>query len=274
MISKRKTDGLAQRAVLGIMARWLAKQRKARTSPQLAVLSADTVGDAVLLNGLYEKSELEALTDWLTRTDPHVFRTTVLDIGGNIGNHAVYFADFFERVISFEPNPRVFPLLDYNLSAIPSTVAHNLALSDTTGNAKLEIPAGNLGGARVGQSSQGVKIRLERLDDQYLGPNRVGLVKLDVEGHELKVLEGGRNRIIRDRPIVVFEQHASEIVDGSCPVLDWLRQADYRSFFTVARPDGLFGKLRPVEVRQVGQLTRRNHPMVIALPAHRDAGAQ
>lgn len=274
MTSKRKTDGLARRVGLGIMARWLARQRKGRTTPQLAVLSADTVGESVLLNGLYEKSELEALTDWLTKTDPEVFRTTVLDIGGNIGNHAVYFADFFERVISFEPNPRVFPLLDYNLSALPSAFAHNLGLSDTTGDAKLEIPAGNLGGARVGQSPLGVRIRLERLEDQDLGPSRIGLMKLDVEGHELKVLEGGRKLILRDRPIVVFEQHASEIVDGSSAVMDWLRQADYRAFFTVARPDGLFGKLRPVEVRQVEQLTRRNHPMVIAMPAHRNAGTR
>jgi len=36
---------------------------------------------------------------------------TIADVGANIGNHALAFARHFDRVITLEPNPRVWPLI-------------------------------------------------------------------------------------------------------------------------------------------------------------------
>ena len=270
MADQTTRDTLPERLILMFMSRWLSKRRRRRSAPQLAVLSGDTVGDAIVLNGVYEKYELEALMAWLLDTRPQVFQKTVLEIGGNIGNHAVFFARYFRCVISFEPNPRIFPLLAYNLTSLQGTEARNLALSDSTGAAKLAVPEHNLGGAQVVAGDEGVDIHLERLDDQYLGEAPIGLMKLDVEGHELKVLEGGPDRIARDRPIMVFEQHGSEIAGGSSRVIDWLKRAGYQDFHCVERPGGLLGKLRPVAVRPVNWFEKRNHPMIVALHGQDD----
>lgn len=264
MKNNQKSEGFFARLALMVVSRWLSKRRKSRTAPQLAVLSGDTVGEAIVLNGIYEKWELEALITWLTRVHSGVFQTMALDIGGNIGNHAAYFSRFFNQVVSFEPNPRIFPLLSYNLSKFARADARNLALSDRTGTAYLDVPAGNCGGAHISASAVGDCIQLERLDDQKLEADKVGFIKLDVEGHELMVLEGGRALIARDQPIIVFEQHASEIANGTSPVIDWLKQTGYDQFYCVARPGGFMGKLRPVSIRPIKQLNSRNYPMIIA----------
>lgn len=262
-------DTFIDRTILMLVMRWLTHRRRNRAAPQLAVLSGDTVGDAVVLHGVYERYELDALMAWLQTHHPKALTGTAIDIGGNIGNHAVFFAQWFSDVVSFEPNPDILPILQYNLASLPSADARNVALSDRAGSARLDVPDRNFGGARVVSGGEGKKVRLERLDDQDFVNQRVGLIKLDVEGHELCALQGGVALIEQDRPVIVFEQHATEVEDGSTVVVDWLRDQGYAAFFRVGRPNGLFGRFQRQQVYPIDRLSARSHPMIIAV--HRDA---
>lgn len=262
-------DTLIDRTILMLVMRWLTRRRRRRTAPQLAVLSGDTVGDAVVLHGIYERYELGALATWLRTHHPKALTGAALDVGGNIGNHAVFFANMFSRVISFEPNTDIFPILQYNLASLPSAEARNVALSNKVGSARLDVPDRNFGGARVVSGGEGKQIRLERLDDQDFEDELISLIKLDVEGHELCALQGGIALIAQFRPIIVFEQHATEVTDGSTVVIDWLRDQGYDAFYVVARPKGVFGRLRGQQVFRMDKLSACSHPMIIAV--HRDA---
>ena len=42
------------------------------------------------------------------------FNGTVLDIGANIGNHSLFFSNYFYKVLSFEPHPKIFKVLAIN----------------------------------------------------------------------------------------------------------------------------------------------------------------
>ena len=72
-------------------------ERSARQSihkyPQVVCFAHDGISRKIMIDGLFEKPELLALKDFLL-AEPYP-RETCLDIGGNIGNHALFFADLF-----------------------------------------------------------------------------------------------------------------------------------------------------------------------------------
>jgi hypothetical protein len=83
----------------------------------------------IITEGYFEKGTLEVLRRLIETTG---YRTQYLDIGGNIGNHAVALADLFGRVDTFEPHPVLFKVLDANIAvnAIRNITAHNFGLGN------------------------------------------------------------------------------------------------------------------------------------------------
>ena len=74
--------------------------------PQVAGFSFDLITALIHLYGRYEDDELTFLEQ---RVFPHLAPNgTCLDVGGNIGNHAVAFAPHFGHVLTFEPHPRTY----------------------------------------------------------------------------------------------------------------------------------------------------------------------
>ena len=77
----------------------------------------------------------------------------------------------------------------------------------------------------------------------------IGLIKIDVEGHEFSALTGARQTILENRPIILFEQSESDFENGSSKVIELLRSFGYSSFATVLpapfAPSWLPRMLRP-----------------------------
>ena len=261
-----------------------AERHLAEGLPPLAIFAFDHVGRSVELWGRYERDELALLMRCLEgRID---LRGVAVDVGANIGNHALFFADHFAEVLAFEPHPRTHALLEFNAAQRGNVRCFALALSDRDGAAILATPAGNAGMASLekdaapGRGVDTVEVALRRLDGLCeLDGRRVALLKIDVEGHEAAVIRGARAVLGRDRPVVVFEQLAAGIDGGSSPALDALRECGYSRFWTLQEfPDsGLRlldalrrritgGGLRMVEVQR---LERRFHSMIVGLPGDR-----
>lgn len=142
-------------------------------------------------------------------------RGLALDVGANIGNHAVYFASFLaDHVIAVEPNPAVLPLLRANLQAnCTNFTICEKGLGELPGRASIVLPAGaerNIGMAKLDTSIACGHIELTTLDalveenaSRFRMP--VTFIKIDVEGMELEVLKGGINTIRRYRPHLFVE---------------------------------------------------------------------
>lgn len=143
-----------------------------------------------------------------------------VDVGVNIGDYLGVLARCSARVIGFEPHPRCFAFVD-GLNLDRCTVL-NIALSDRAGTATLQVPVegeevtglasialANSPGGQEAQQVVAYEVRTMRLDDalaEQLRPGEeLGFVKIDVEGHELAVLEGGLGTIESRRPIVMVE---------------------------------------------------------------------
>jgi FkbM family methyltransferase len=134
-----------------------------------------------------------------------------IDIGANLGEWSVPLARAVGpagRVLCCEPNPPIAAALAATLrinNLVQATVVE-AGLSAEDGAGTLAPHAGNSGMARL-DTTGGIAVRLCRLDtlvaEQALA--RVDLVKIDVEGHERAVLEGGTDTLRRFRPALVFE---------------------------------------------------------------------
>ena len=136
-----------------------------------------------------------------------------LDVGANVGLHTLAVARHLAggggAVVAFEPHPVNHRLLVHNIrqNRLRHVVAENLGLAEAPatliGNAAAD--GGNWSLASRGDYR--FEVSLTPLDD-YLRANpmpRLDLMKIDVEGAEVRVLRGARKTIERFRPLIVFE---------------------------------------------------------------------
>jgi FkbM family methyltransferase len=135
-----------------------------------------------------------------------------VDVGANQGFFAYAMSEVAGRVLAFEPHPDYAFFARWMLRG--RAEVHELALSDRAGRATLHVPiadggiamhfAGNLkGGLPEYATTRTYEVALRTLDS--FGLTGVRLIKVDVEGTEREVLDGGRRTIMRDRPALVVE---------------------------------------------------------------------
>lgn len=183
-----------------------------RNYPQIACFSFDVIGNSINIDGIFEKDELIAL-ERVIRSQSGA-NGICLDVGANIGNHAIYFSRLFSRVYAFEPNPRTYKLLCLNSENFPNIVPIDKAASDQ--NCKFQaIESGrNIGGTKIiaeDELSRGQKIiefEAVCLDDWLpanLPGSKIDFLKIDVEGHELNVVRGLRRTLLEQSPTVALE---------------------------------------------------------------------
>ncbi len=149
----------------------------------------------------YEQDMLEDIRD---RVSPS---SLVLDIGANIGNHTLYLAAVAGCFVeSFEPNPELCAALRESiaLNGFGDRVRlHEAGLARSSGAARFGVSLPhNLGGQHL-TLGEGA-LRVSTLDS-FAFAHPVAVIKLDVEGMEIDVLEGGRCVLERDRPLVYVE---------------------------------------------------------------------
>jgi FkbM family methyltransferase len=149
--------------------------------------------------------ETAALLDLLIADD-----ATFFDIGANWGHFTLYVGSrpgFRGNIHSFEPHPGTFRDLAgcVRQAALEKQVTcHNVALSDAPGRGTLVFPDRlHSGLATLRAGAPGVSVTLRALDE--LGLPSPAVIKLDVEGHEEKVLLGARQTIALNRPMILFE---------------------------------------------------------------------
>jgi FkbM family methyltransferase len=123
--------------------------------------------------------------------------STVVDLGGNIGAAAVYFATRWPdaQVVVAEPDPDAFGRLERNTSAFAAVRPLRVAVAESEGEAQLyrsgySLTSSLVPGGPGSASSETIRVStltLDALVDRHCG-GRVDLVKFDVEGAEYGML--------------------------------------------------------------------------------------
>jgi FkbM family methyltransferase len=217
----------------------------ARNAVQLAwglpveVDPSSNVGLDVVNVGLHDRIVAEAICRLLDAGED------AFDIGANIGQNASIMALVLGprgHVVAFEPGPTAWGMLTRNVESwapyelAPITLVRK-GLSSRSGEGILRESL-DLGGFSLEENApgppriapegaRGIKVELTTLDAFASQPSRIGLIKIDVEGHELAVLGGAtwilEQGLARD---IIFE----DFYPQPSPVTLRLQAAGYEVF--------------------------------------------
>lgn len=188
------------------------------------------IGQAMLRYGEYGEQEAELFKQFCQPGD------VVIDVGANIGTHTLVFARAVGptgRVIAFEPQRVIFQTLCANmaLNSITHVECFHAAVGAKAGFVQVpEIRYDkemNFGGFNVRNFSRGAKIPLVSLDG-CVQPTNLRLIKVDVEGMEIDVLQGAAKLIEQFRPWLYLENDSPE---RSPVVLRQIFAMGYRAYW-------------------------------------------
>lgn len=144
-----------------------------------------------------------------------------VDVGANIGVHTLTLATLVGdsgHVLAVEPNPVIRARLSQNLqrNGFRNVGVYGCALGAKDDQMPLRVPtATSEESANPGMASlvaldtphDLIAVEVRRLDDLFVetGLERLELIKIDVQGFEMQVLEGAKVLIERFRPVIAFE---------------------------------------------------------------------
>jgi FkbM family methyltransferase len=191
---------------------------------------------------LSDESELALLATLLRAGD------VVLDVGANVGLYTLVASRLvgdLGLVHAFEPAPATADVLQHNLdlNAIRNVVVHRTAVASSSGRATLRLPVpGEPGLATIvgGAGTVVAEVSTLRLDEFLRAHSleSVALLKVDVEGAELAVLEGAGELLGDSIRCILFE-----VLNGSTEVQSYLAARGFR--LHVVQPPGASDLTRP-----------------------------
>lgn len=204
------------------------------------------IGRALMTYGEFSEIEWESLSQ-LMRPG-----FDAIEVGANIGAHTVSMARKLagdhRRLLAVEAQPVIFQNLCANvaLNGLFNVNTENCACSDESGWLSFNPPdyagTNNFGGIAMREDGLGSeRVRACRLDELVPESWRIGLIKIDVEGFEQKVLEGARQIIARHRPILYVENDRKE---KSRSLIEWLWSENYQLWWDTPglfNPDNFAG---------------------------------
>ncbi|MCI8774082.1 MAG: FkbM family methyltransferase [Lachnospiraceae bacterium] len=154
----------------------------------------------------------------------------VADIGANIGNHTLYFLNEVQaqKVYAFEPVLNTFLLLRKNMMLNhlqDRTELYCCGLGAKEGRADVSAYVGSNSGATHLSEQENGNIQIHCLDDFAL--KDIQLIKIDVEGWELEVLEGAKETLDQYHPYVIIEVFPYH-VERACRFMTELGYKNYQ----------------------------------------------
>ena len=181
----------------------------------------------IIASGQYCDEEADLFRRILQPTD------NVIEVGANIGSLTIPISQMIPNgvIYAIEPQQYVFNTLCANLAIndLRNVKPIKLAVGDSTKIVHLPIidydKITNFGGIEIKDGNKGEPIQQNTLDNIFYGIDKVKLLKIDVEGMEPQVLEGGFNLIRKHRPFIYCENDRGE---NSEKIISHLKAAGYK----------------------------------------------
>lgn len=169
-------------------------------------------------------------------TNLNIKQGTIIDIGANQGFTALAFRDNISNtgIVCIEPAEENLEHLRYNL---PDATIHAMAVSNID----------SMGSLGYQYSNQNYKIKKDTPGDlvvtklDSLNIDNVMLIKIDVEGHELEVLQGAISTLEKFKPVILLEHHW-DLVDKD-ELYNQIEKLNYKIIYLDGATDYIPGKI-------------------------------
>ena len=209
---------------------------------------------AFLLNKYKESQYFKILQDFNTNDQPDLIiaeklveeNSIFVDIGANIGLYTKYLSPFAKQVKAFEPVPFTFSMLSKNIKRfeLSNVELNQVAVSSKNGEATIEVPI--QGGARNyyratleqsnsdNSSDMKIKVSTKTIDSLFL--NQVGeisFIKIDVEGHELSVINGASSFLesAQSAWLIEIDGNPDQENSSAFEVFSKMKEAGFSGYF-------------------------------------------
>ena len=175
--------------------------------------------------------------------------TDSIDVGVYRGVYSYEMSKYSEKVHSFEPNPIIFKYINKNLKKFIKNIhLYNFALSNQNKTINLKIPIRNsnsnkeifeeyyeMGKATIHNENnfenyENFEIQTKTIDELSFD-NKISFIKIDVEGHELEVIEGAKNTIKMDKPVLLVEIEKQYTKKEVAESINFINSLGYKSYF-------------------------------------------
>jgi FkbM family methyltransferase len=201
---------------------------------------SDSVARAVRSGRLWDESVIDAVMTYYRRS------TFILDVGANFGQMSVVLANrilaqdgaLTGTIVAFEAEPYVCDILRRNV--ILNQVDHvvkiiNKPVWDSIG---VELPFPEPDFVRFGswgsygvspEDVHGRRLPSTTIDDELFG-HSVSVIKIDVQGSDLRALKGAVKTISKNKPMLIFEftqDFVSTFHDTFQDYIDFIHSIDY-----------------------------------------------
>ncbi|WP_019867368.1 FkbM family methyltransferase [Methylovulum miyakonense] len=220
------------------------KQLKLNEVIYLVWLNED-IGKKMMITRSFESSETNALKKLIRKGD------VCFDIGGNIGYYSLNMALLSSKegkVFTFEPIKRNALVIELaaQLNALTNIIVENVAVSNSVGCVVLNIPEGDGAYAYLGSSSdtEGLIVPTITIDNYFskLELKQVDIIKVDVEGAEMLVLEGAMKLIGSNSPprVIMMElvdEYLSRFNSSVNDVLVLMGEYGYKPYYAINNGD-------------------------------------
>ena len=162
-----------------------------------------------------------------------------LDIGGAHGSYTANLYDKSLKVITFEPIPENINWINNMIKFTGiNAIVQKFALSDHSGNTILQMVDKSFGFSTIEKENDlskhntnlsSINVEIRKLDDLLL--DNIGFIKIDVEGHELSVLNGGMRTITSYLPNMLIEIEERHKKDSVITCVQTLEKLGYSCYF-------------------------------------------
>jgi len=178
-------------------------------------------------------------------------RGMIVDVGANIGNHSLAFARHFQRVISFEPNPQIWPLIERNIAINPwaDVELRKMGLGDVAADLPIFVNDNHgLSTFLDGEldNAHGLSAHIAVGDDE-LRDVAIDAIKIDVQGFEPNVLRGLSETIKANLPLIWVEISETTLHTPTTAALAELIPVPFRLMLYTARKGALFNRTELAE---------------------------
>jgi len=175
---------------------------------------------------------LKSFISWI-QSQNKKFRT-VLDIGAWCGTWSIELAPYSKKIYAFEPDPIHFECLQKNVGSLVHIEPNNTAVGDTEGTVSL-----TLGDFTQNRRVDGVGDIAMKTVDSYKFKD-VDLIKIDVEGFELKVLKGAEHTLSKCQFLMIeLNNNTKQYGSSNLEVEKYLESVGYRMLINIW-PDKIF----------------------------------